>query len=345
MRIRGYILWLTAVLLLVLVGACSKTVPQEEKKPVGITPSLNGTPSGAFSLKVASFNVLKPEGRRGEMSMENKTVRTTLGRCITDTKAQLIAFNELDETLIPSGKYAIPNLCSGLPETWTWRLEWPNSAHAIPPATYSYANGYAYDSAVLKEEESGYVWLAKESDTWYTDQTSAHDNAGSPARTCVWVRFTHKESGRQFYFFVSHLPTESQGGGERMAQHLHRFTAKTAGSLPRVLCGDMNSAPGKNEKPYSVLKSNWLDAYETVSAAGKIGRYADYPGTQSGSSKNYYYGIATYTGGHPERRIDHIMTRGECLASSYEVITTTYNYNGKPWYPSDHLAIASVIDF
>jgi endonuclease/exonuclease/phosphatase family metal-dependent hydrolase len=130
-----------------------------------------------------------------------------------------------------------------------------------------------------------------------------------------------------------------------MAQNLNRFTAKTAGSLPRVLCGDMNSAPGKNEKPYSVLKSNWLDAYETVSAAGKIGRYADYPGTQSGSSKNYYYGIATYTGGHPERRIDHIMTRGECLASSYEVITTTYNYNGKPWYPSDHLAIASVIDF
>ena len=345
MRIKGNILWLAAILLQVLVGACSKTAPQEEKKPVGITPALNGTPSGAFSLKVASFNVLKPEGRRGEMSMENSTVRTTLGRCITDTKAQLIAFNELDETLIPSGKYAIPNLCSGLPETWTWRLEWPNSAHAIPPATYSYANGYAYDSSVLKEEESFYVWLSKESDTWYTDQTSAYQKSGSPARTCIGVRFTHKASGKQFWFFVTHLPTESQGGGEKMAQNVNRFIEKTAGSLPRVLCGDMNSAPGKNEKPYTTLKSTWFDAYEAVSVAGKIGRYADYPGTMSGSSTNYYYSIGTYTKDHPERRIDHILTRGACLASSYETIMTTYTYGGKPWYPSDHLAIAAVIDF
>lgn len=325
-----------------IVCACGKG--EENGNPGGgetpVTPSLD-----PGLLKVATVNLLKPDGRRAEMSMDLVEVRTALKSSIVKTGASLIAFNELDQDFIQGGKYSLITICQGLSPSWRWSLEWPNDIHADNTVTYSYSNGFAYDSSVLELKESGFVWLSKEASEWYTEPSAAYLKSGSPERTCIWTRFVLKSTQTPFWFFVSHLPTESQGGGATMATNLGLFTKSKAGDAPQILCGDLNSAPGNNEFPYALLKTLWKDAYETIDTAGGLGPYASYQGTMSGSSGKYYYPVDTYTKNHPERRIDHIMTRGSCTAITYSTIVQNYMYGGKAWCPSDHLPVVATIDF
>lgn len=321
--------------------ACGKVGPDPEGPGEDDPPV---TPEN-FSLTVATYNVLKPSGRRDEMSLAQDAVRTALGSAIVATGADLIGFNELDADYISTGKYALNTLCTGAPASWKWSLNYRNKIYDNYSVGYSYANGFAYNSSVLTLKKSGYVWLSKGNLGWYTDPDRAYSNSGNPERTCVWALFRHNASRAEFYFFVTHLPTESQGGGANMASVVNSFASSKAGDAPHILCGDMNSAPGSNETAYTHLKSYWADAYEKVSSIGQIGEYATSQGTLSGSSKSYYYSIADFADGHPERRIDHIMTRGNCAAASYATIKTTYTYQGKTWCPSDHLPVVATIDF
>ena len=346
-----HIVWVAGVLLSLLC-ACGKSGPADgERKPTGGVDFGGGGGGGQstqkVSLRVASFNILKPEGRRSEMSLDNKAVGTALGRCIEAAQAQIVAFNELDANCIPGGKYALPSYCNSLPASWIWRLRWPNDIKSDGTVGYSYANGYAYDSDVLREEERGYVWLAKENLRYFSEPNDAYLKVGSPERTCIFVRFTYIKTGAQFWFFITHLPTSGQGGGEMMAANVNRLASQKGGGFPQILCGDMNSAPGSNVAPYNKLKTYWRDAYETVSTYSQIGEFATYSGTLSGSSGNYekHYSIQTFTRDHPERRIDHIMTHGVCAATTYETVWTTYKVNGEAWCPSDHLPVVANIEF
>ena len=206
-----------------LVCACSKP----DAQPGG--EDQNGTYEGEITLTVTTYNVLKPAGRRSEMSMDNQEVRRTMAKTIAQTQSDIIAFNELDETLVSGGKYSIKSACASLVKNFTWKMEWPNDIHEAESPTYSYANGFAYNSAKLKVEECGYVWLSKEDDVWYTKPEHAYEKVGSPERTCIWIRMTHKESNKQFWVFVTHLPTESQGGAPNMAKVVNRFAREKAG--------------------------------------------------------------------------------------------------------------------
>lgn len=283
--------------------------------------------SGPATLKVATCNVLKPEGRRSEMSMDQEVVRQALARSIVYTGAAIIGLNELDQTHLDSGRYSLSAACNF--SNMNWSIEWPNDIHEYTPVSYSYANGFAYNNRKLILEESGYVWLSKENDEWYEKPSSAYKKAGSPERTCVWARMTHKVSNQEFWLFVTHLPTSSQGGALNMAGVLNRFAASKAGSAPAILLGDMNSAPGS-------------DAYNTLTSYWQDGNSGSTWGTMSGSSTNYYYSVGTFTKNHPDRRIDHIMTRG-CTASDYHTVVETYTVSGQQWCPSDHLPLVAKI--
>lgn len=299
-------------------------------KTVVDTPegSQDGTGEG-FTLTVATCNLLKPSGRRAEMSMASLEVGQALARSVADTKADIIGFNELDETFIGSGRYSLSASCKSI-INFSWSLEWPNDVHSSSPPSYSYSNGFAFNNKKLKLEESGYVWLSKEEDTWYVKPSSAYLKAGSPERTCIWARMTHKESGREFWLFVTHLPTSSQGGAYNMAGVVNRYAAQKAGDAPAILTGDMNNAPGSSV--YRRLTSYWKD-----------GNTASW-GTLSGSSTNYYYPVDQFTEDRSDRRIDHIMTRG-CTASDYHTVVVTYTVDGQAWCPSDHLPVVATIEF
>jgi len=314
------------ILTQVLSGACAKVDnggTKEEEENTGVVSN------DPFSLTVATCNVLKPSGRREEMSMDTPLVRKTLAQSISRTQADIIGFNELDENLVGSGKYSLENAVISI-KGLKWKMEWPN--HVLPSyqVNYSYANGFAYNSSKLTLEESGYVWLSKEDDTWYVKPSSAYQRAGSPYRTCIWARMTHIASKKEFWLFVTHLPTDSQGGSYNMAKVVNDFAVHKAGDAPAILLGDMNSAPGS--ATYRRLIGCWQD-----------GNDASW-GTLSGSSSRYYYTSDIFTKDRPDRRIDHIMTRG-CTATDYQTIIVTYTVDGQPWCPSDHLPVSATVTF
>lgn len=307
-------------------------------------------------LTVAYYNILRPESRKEEAhSLTIPAVYKALGKAIMSTGADVIGFGELDSNSLPGGW---ADLAATAPQSgYEWSLDWPNdierSGFWLTGYTYSascyFSNGFAYNPAVLRLEECDYVWLQKEGTSYFTGMKSAYGNSGSPERTVIKARFTHILSGKEFWFFVTHLPTSSQGGGENMAVGVNTYTSEVAGSVPSILVGDMNSADsdkdGSNRGPITVLMQQWTDAYDSAAQAGNIGDCDVYCGTMSGSSDSYYYTWQVFTKNHPERRIDHIMTRGPLKATRYDTVRTTYNYGGKAWCPSDHLPVVANIVF
>ena len=147
---------------------------------------------------------------------------------------------------------------------------------------------------------------------------------------CVWLwtKFRHKETGKTFWVFVTHLPTKSQGGQENMAKVVNRFAQQKAGDAPAILIGDMNANP--SSETYGILTQSWKD--------GNNRQW----GTMSGSSSSYYYPTATYSSNRPDRRIDHLMTRG-CTASNYRTTIITYKVGNEDWCPSDHLPVTATV--
>ena len=293
-------------------------------------------------LNVTTYNILKSDGSARHstyMSMDKQEVRQALAQTIADTQSDIIGFGELDQTNLPGGANDLAELCSSIND-YTWSLDWPNAIsksgwfNPTYSTSYHYSEGFAYNNKKLEVVESGYVWLSKDEEKWYEDAKSAYENVGNPERTCIWIKFRHKSPGKMFWVFVTHLPTESQGGQENMAKVVNRFAQSKAGNEPSILLGDMNAAPAKNADTYIALTEYWTD--------GNTDKW----GTHSGSSASYYYpwdqmtSASTYI---QQRRIDHVMTKF-CTASSYKITPVTYEAaDGNLWCPSDHLPVTAKV--
>ena len=105
-----------AIIFQMLVCACGKVdgnAPGGSQNPDEVT------------ITVATCNLLKPSTRRTEMSMDNPKVRSALAGTIGATKADIIGFNELDETHISGGKYSLQAMCASIKD-WQWELKYPN---------------------------------------------------------------------------------------------------------------------------------------------------------------------------------------------------------------------------
>lgn len=275
-------------------------------------------------------------------------MQDALGTAIYNTAADLIGFNEIGDNMYASGQaYSLEDFAAAKGVSYTWKLNFPGSESG----NYHYCNGFAYKSSVLTLNDSGKAWLRYNSESY---STSSASNSGDPNRFVVWAKFTHKVSGKVFYFFVTQLPTYGQDGGSgtsntNMSGGVNAFATAKAGSYPQILVGDMNSAPGSNnETGYNNLKTYWTDAYEAVSAAGNLASfYTTYPGTQSGTDESWQYSIVQYTKNHAERRIDHIMTHGACTAQSYRTVRNVYEFgsgeDAVTCCPSDHLPVVAYI--
>jgi len=275
-------------------------------------------------------------------------MQDALGLAIYNTAADLIGFNEIGDDMYASGQaYSLEDIAAAQGASYTWKLNFPGSESG----NYHYCNGFAYKSTILTLNESGKAWLRYNSESY---STSSATDSGDPNRFVVWAKFTHKVSGKVFYFFVTQLPTYGQDGGSgtsntNMSGGVNAFATAKAGSYPQILVGDMNSAPGhSSEAGYNKLKTYWTDAYETVSAAGNLASfYSTYSGTQSGTGDTFQYPILQFTKNHAERRIDHIMTHGACTAQSYRTVRNVYEFgsgeSAVTCCPSDHFPVVSYI--
>ena len=332
-----------------------------------LTAENGGEPTAeAPGITVASYNVMRLDDSNrpaaattgdsnGKIARPANAIvkdcaemQDALGLAIYNTAADLIGFNEIGDNMYASGQtYSLEDIAAAQGASYTWKLNFPGSESG----NYHYCNGFAYKSSVLTCNESGKAWLRTNSESY---STSSASNSGDPNRFVVWAKFTHKVSGKVFYFFVTQLPTYGQDGGSgtsntNMSGGVNAFATAKAGSYPQILVGDMNSAPGhSSEAGYNKLKTYWTDAYEAVSAAGNLASfYSTYSGTQSGTGATWQYSILQYTKNHPERRIDHIMTHGACTAQTYRTVRNIYEFgsgeDAVTCSPSDHLPVVSYI--
>ena len=310
-----------------------------------LTAEAGGDPTpSAAGITVATYNVLRlgEDGNRTQAAQDsdNADMQTALGTAIKNTRADIIGFQEIGPKMYStSGAYSLQNIATAAGATgYTWKLNFPSSSSG----SYHYANGFAYNGSVLTLSDSGRCWL----NTNGSYSTSSSSGSSSPDRLIVWGYFTHKVSGKKFYFFTTQLPTSDETANNLAeAGAVNAFAASKAGSTPVILAGDMNAAPGHAcESGYNKLKEYWTDAYEYLDAnGGLLDFYRTYSGTQSGSGESYYYDILRFCKNHPERRLDHIMVHGACTVQSYRTVRNVYTYNDDPWAPSDHLPVVSYI--
>ena len=332
-----------------------------------LTAEDGGEPTAAApSITVATYNVMRLDDdnrpaaattgdSNGKIARPENAIikdcsemKVALGQAIYNTAADIIGFQEIGDDMYASGQtYSLEDIAAAQGASYTWKLNFPGSESG----NYHYCNGFAYKSSVLTLNDSGKAWLRTGSNSY---STSSASNSGDPNRFVVWGLFTHKVSGKQFYFFVTQLPTYGQDGGSgtsnlNMAGGVNAFAASKTAVNRRILVGDMNAAPGNSaEAGYNKLKEYWSDSYETVNAASNLASfYQTYSGTQSGTGLNYLYSILQFCKNHPERRIDHIMTQGACTATSYKTIRTTYSFgtgeDAVDCAPSDHLPVVCTI--
>ncbi|MBO4475421.1 MAG: hypothetical protein J5737_01680 [Bacteroidales bacterium] len=321
------------------------------------------------SITVATFNVMRLDddnrpaaAREGDSNGKlarpadaiiktNTDMRAALGLAIYNTNADVIGFNEIGDDMYESGQaYSLQDIVASQGAAYTWQLNYPGSQSG----NYHYCNGYAYKAAVLTKVSDGRAWLRYNSNSY---STSSDSNSGDPNRYVVWVKFRHKTSGKEFYFFVTQLPTYGQDGGGGssnlyMSGGVNAFAASKTDVNRRILVGDMNSvdhSSNSNQAGADKLLEYWTDAYEAVLAAGNLSSfYQTYSGTQTGTADTYQYDWTRFTKNHPERRIDHVMVQGNCTVKSYRTVRNTYTvsasgYDDIQCCPSDHFPVVCEI--
>lgn len=358
----------------------------------GLTAENGGEPTAAPpGITVATYNVYQEESRETSgktfLYLTNANVREALGTAIANTGADIIGFNELDSNFQNGETYSLKTLAEAQGLTgYTWVLDNPDDikdegnwlSHKYK--TYNkYADGFAYKTSVFDISEENYVWLSHTANnTYYDNREDAYDHSGNPETTCVYAKFTHKVSGKQFYLFVTHLSTlnhtyteigatkdengnysaEDQAAAAarrlRVVNNLIYFTAAKAGSLPYIVVGDFNFGPYIDTKKtqvqplYTAMYSGgFANAYDQVYDAGNLsGFYINYPGTETGSNWGAHYLVNLK---YPQFRIDHIFLHDGSSqvinAQSYKTIRTTYDVDEDTWCPSDHFPVVSYITF
>ena len=281
----------------------------------------------------------------------NTDMRAALGLAIYNTNADVIGFNEIGDDMYASGQaYSLQDIVASQGASYTWQLNYPGSQSG----NYHYCNGYAYKAAVLTKVSDGRAWLRYNSNSY---STSSDSNSGDPNRYVVWVKFRHKVSGKEFYFFVTQLPTYGQDGGSGtsnlyMSGGVNAFAASKTDVNRRILVGDLNSVDhsgNSNQAGAQKLLEYWTDGYSAVLAAGNLSSfYQTYSGTQTGTAATYQYNWTQYCKNHPERRIDHVMVQGKCTVKSYRTVRNTYTvsasgYDDIECAPSDHFPVVCEI--
>ena len=344
-----------------------------------LTAESGGTPTSAPpSVTVAVYNLKQQENRTGTyadyISMDRSDVKECMGYTIAGLGADIIGFNELSSDYLAGGKYDVKAMAGAggmTTSNYGWYLEYPNkverSGNALTgysySATMSYANGFAYNKNTLTLEEQNYVWISQTENDYWSSKSSAYTNEAG-RHTCVWAKFTHKVSGKQFYFFVTHFATyigESASDQQKNTyntQSLETFAkAKVNNALPIIAVGDLNYGPKEDADPhgtvanYTTLTSYWTDAYAKINSDGNMTSfYQKYCGTLSGSSHSYTYPWTSFTKDRPWRRLDYVLTRNGSSQTitpvEYKTIRRTYTAeDDEVRTASDHLPVVVKVNF
>lgn len=178
--------------------------------------------------------------------------------------------------------------------------------------------GVFYRADRFQELGHGFFWLS-------TTPTRPSKSWGSWfTRMATWVKLRKLDDGTMFYFFDTHLDSNSSGARLEQARMLRRAIATIAGEAPVVLTGDFNT--DADSAPHHAL----------VQAGGErlVDAYARlHPG---GAHQGSFHKFTGYTGGD---RIDWILT-----TPSVAVLASNIDHDHEGIrYPSDHFPVTAVL--
>jgi endonuclease/exonuclease/phosphatase family metal-dependent hydrolase len=145
----------------------------------------------------------------------------------------------------------------------------------------------------------------------------------SNRRMVTWVHFRERQTGREFFFWNTHLDHEVELARQNAAALIMERTRQLKTDLPVLLVGDFNAAAGSS-KAYEILVNKdgfadtWLLARTCVN-----------------EKYNTFHGFNTPVAGAV--RIDWILARGAVTVDKTEIITCS----AKGQSPSDHFPVAA----
>jgi endonuclease/exonuclease/phosphatase family metal-dependent hydrolase len=165
---------------------------------------------------------------------------------------------------------------------------------------------------------------------WLSDTPEAIGSStwgNSNRRMVTWVRFRDRQSGREFFFWNTHLDHEVEAARQKGAALIRERLTQAQPGIPLLLVGDFNCAAG-NSEAFSILTRDGLLTDTWLLAAQRVN---DRMGTFHGYQAPPQDGV----------RIDWILARGTIEVRRAEVVT----YQERGQYPSDHFPVVAQVRF
>jgi endonuclease/exonuclease/phosphatase family metal-dependent hydrolase len=158
--------------------------------------------------------------------------------------------------------------------------------------------------------DSGNYWLS---------ETPGKPSLGWDAtccnRICSWMKFKHRDTGAEFYFFNVHFDHQGVVARKESGKLMVQKIQEIAGDAPVICTGDFNSSP---ETEQIQTLSALLHDSRNVTIAPPYGPEGTF-------NKRFANPIT-------KPRIDYIFVSDQFQVNSYAVLTD----NDGQYYPSDH---------
>lgn len=294
-------------------------------------------------FKVGTYNLFTSDSRVKHLSRSaNKDASPqrywcnsacAVGDMIVSMDCDIMGAQEICDS-IWNGPQNIRDIVAAKGLDYRWIL-YPNTEHGH----ISYDSAIGYKPSVFEALESGMFWMGGVYDSYAY-------GPGAPKgsiRPCVWAHMKHIASGKEFYFFSTHLlvpkklkdGTMDYEGNKYNCQQLREKAAELVpDGMPAILVGDMNlDDKGKTWK--SLSQSMFMDVKIYFKDANLLSKDALAWGTQNSKDES------SLTKWYP----DHIMLNG-FLPLDYVIHRDRFpTADGTLHYPSDHLPVTVNVEF
>ena len=189
---------------------------------------------------------------------------------------------------------------------------------------YGGKSGNSHTATIFYKRE---VMECLEQGTFWYSPTPEVESIGWDAtdlRLCHWGKFRHKPSGKEFYFFNSHLYWKLRVAREHSGEVHNQMIQKIAGESPVISVGDFNSL--ETEKQIQDIMASLGDAYRLTA-------------TPPQGCENTNLGGGNFIG-PAYNRIDFIFVSDDIVVNNFKTIEDKRETGH---YPSDHLPVVSNI--
>ena len=257
-------------------------------------------------FNVASFNIryaAAADAKQGDGWDERKD---DVARVITENGFDIVGTQEGNSKQIEDLKALLPDYdCTGHP--------------------YGGKSGKSHTATIFYNREK--FELLEDGTFWYspTPEVESIGWDASDLRLCHWGEFRDKASGREFYFFNSHLYWRKQTARANSGKVHNQMIQKIAGDKPVISVGDFNST--EDEQQIVDVLAMFGDAFRLTA-------------TPPQGIENTNLGGGNFIG-PPKNRIDFIFVSPKVKVQSYASIED--RCSDSDHYPSDHLPVVSRI--